>query len=95
VKQSRLNPRLATKPALSAVARIAGFFAALMTTGFQVGCSSNSPTPPPETFNDRQQAALKDPMGYKVPPTPDVSDGNTTTFDKSGFQRDLNDAVNP
>ena len=95
MKHPRLHPRFAARPALSAVARIAGFFAALITAGFQVGCSSNSPTPPPETFNDRQQAALKDPMGYKVPPTPDVSDGNTTTFDKSGFQRDLNDAVNP
>jgi hypothetical protein len=78
-----------------AAAQRAGLFAALITAGFLAGCSSNSSTPPPQTIDDRQQAALKNPMGYKVPPSPDVSDDNTTSFDKGGFQRDLNDAINP
>jgi hypothetical protein len=60
-----------------------------------IGCSSNNPTTQPSDFNDRQQAALKDPMGYKVPPNPDVSDDNTTGLDKNGLQRDVNDVLNP
>jgi hypothetical protein len=59
---------------------------------FPLACSS---APQQESMSDRQEAALKDPMSYKVPPTPDVTDSNSATFDKSGFQRDLNDAVNP
>jgi hypothetical protein len=62
---------------------------------FSVSCSSNSSTAQSSTISDRQEAALKDPMGYKVPASPDVSDGNTTSVDKSGLQRDMNDVLNP
>jgi hypothetical protein len=59
------------------------------------GCGSNSSPTSSDSFTDRQQAALKDPMSYKVPDNPGVSDGNTADFDKSGFQRDVNDVLNP
>jgi hypothetical protein len=59
------------------------------------GCSSNDSTTQPLSFSARQDAALKDPMGYKVPPTPDVTDGNMGSVDKPGLRRDMDDVLNP
>jgi hypothetical protein len=60
-----------------------------------IGCSSEPSPSDPQSFSARQQAALNDPMGYKVPQSPDVSDNNTTSMDKPGFKRDLDDVLNP
>jgi len=59
------------------------------------GCGPATPASDSSSFTDRQQAALKDPMGYKVPPSPDVSDDNMSGFDKPGFQRDVDHVINP
>jgi hypothetical protein len=60
------------------------------------GCG---PTPPPSTqptsLSQRQDAALKDPMGYKPYVGEDVSGGDLGNFDKAGFKRDLDDVLNP
>lgn len=53
-------------------------------------CSSPAPTTQPDSITDRQDKALKDPMGYKVPDTPDSSSG-----DNHSLKRDLNDVINP
>jgi hypothetical protein len=54
------------------------------------GCSAPAPTTQPDSITGRQDKALKDPMGYKVPDTPDASTG-----DNHSLKRDLNDVINP
>ena len=77
----------------------AAFFLRIFFLPFAVchltGCNSSEPTTQPSSLSARQDEALKDPMGYKVPPNQGVSNGDTTGFDKSGFQKDLNDVLNP
>jgi hypothetical protein len=47
-------------------------------------------------MEDRQEALLRDPMGYKDDaPPPDVSGGPINHFDKDAFKRDLDHALNP
>ena len=60
---------------------------------FFSGCSPSATTQP--SVAQRQDEALKDPMGYKVPPNPSVTDGDITSFDKKGFQKDVDDVLNP
>ena len=54
------------------------------------GCRSPAPTTQPSSIKDRQDQALQDPMGYKVPATPDSTDS-----DNHNLKRDLNDVLNP
>jgi hypothetical protein len=76
-----------------AAAQRAGLQAALLALALlATACSA---PPQQDSISQRQDAALKDPMGYKVPPDPDVTDNNSASFDKSGFQKDVNDALNP
>ena len=76
-----------------AAAQRAGLRIALLTTVLTpLACTS---TPQQDSISARQDAALKDPMSYKVPPDPDITDENSASFDKSGFQKDINDALNP
>ena len=60
---------------------------AVMNAG---GCNSTPATTQPTTPEQRQAAAMKDPMNYKpqFESSPDVSD-------PSGFKKDLNDVFNP
>lgn len=60
------------------------------------GCASNGqPTTRPSTPEERQEAALRDPMNYKAPRGGDISGGDISSFDKEGFKRDLNHVFNP
>jgi hypothetical protein len=54
------------------------------------GCTAEPATTQPSTPEERQAAAMKDPMNYKpqFETTPDVSD-------PSGFKKDVNDVFNP
>ena len=58
------------------------------------GCNSGPPATQPASAADRQDAALRDPMGYK-PTVNGTSDGDVTHFDSTGFKRDVNDVLNP
>jgi hypothetical protein len=60
------------------------------------GCAGNGqPSTQPTTPQERQEAALRDPMGYKPPHNGDISGGDITSFDKDAFKRDVNDVLNP
>ena len=54
------------------------------------GCNGGPAATQPTTPDERQAAAIKDPMNYKVQinSAPDVSD-------PSGFKKDLDDVFNP
>ncbi len=54
------------------------------------GCNGGPATTQPTTPEQRQAAAIKDPMNYKpqFDAPPDVSD-------PAGFKKDLNDVFNP
>jgi hypothetical protein len=64
-----------------------------------VGCSSNpGPTTRPMTAQERQEAALRDPMNYKIQDDDasyDISGGNISHFDKDAFKRDLDHVLSP
>ena len=60
------------------------------------GCAADkAPSTRPLTMEERQDAALKDPMGYKPAIGHETSDGDITTFDRDGFKRDVDHALNP
>ena len=76
----------------------------LLAPGFLVlalvliaGCAkSNGPTTRPMTIRERQDQAMKDPMGYSPDmDRTDVSGGGLTDFDRDGFGKDLKNALNP
>jgi hypothetical protein len=55
------------------------------------GCTeSQEPTP-----SQKQDAILANPMGYKPDVGGDVDGGGTANFDRAGFNKDLNDVLNP
>ena len=62
-----------------------------------VGCSDNSTaTTKPTSLRERQDAALKDPYGYKPDvDNRDVSGGGLFDLDKDGMKKDLNNVFNP
>jgi hypothetical protein len=62
------------------------------------GCTSAHPTTQPVSATDRQNAAMRDPMGYK----PDMSDTNTISgdggvadYDKKAMRKDIDHVFNP
>jgi hypothetical protein len=74
--------------------RISGFVILVLP----LGCTSSHPTTQPTTASQRQDAAMRDPFGYK----PDMSDSNTISgdgdvghYDRKAMRKDLNDVFNP
>jgi hypothetical protein len=64
----------------------------LLCSAFIVaGCDSG---PPPMTEDQKEQAILADPMGYKPNIPGDVTDGNDSHVGH-GLRDDLNDVFNP
>ena len=60
---------------------------------FVAGCAD---TKKPESTQERQDRALRDPMGYQTDTKKvDVSGGDLGHFDKDAFKKDVNDALNP
>ncbi len=59
------------------------------------GCTASPPSTQPDSISDRQDAALKDPMGYKPQVGGDTSASDIGRFDKDGFNHDLHDVLNP
>ena len=62
------------------------------------GCADDNkqPTTRPMTVQEKQDAMLRDPMGYK--PTTDkydISGGKINQFDKSAFKKDMDNVLNP
>ena len=72
--------------------RIRTRFLWMIAAGLTAGCSSGPPT---MTAAQRQDAILADPAGYKPDMGQNISGGDLGSFDKSGFNKDLNDALNP
>jgi hypothetical protein len=60
-------------------------------------CSSNKkqPTTRPSNMSQRQDAALRDPFGYKPDMSRDVSGGDIGKLDRDGLKKDLNNVFNP
>jgi hypothetical protein len=61
------------------------------------GCASSDkkPSTQPSSMSDRQDAALRDPFGYKPDMGRDVSGGDVGHYDRDGMKRDLNNVFNP
>jgi hypothetical protein len=58
------------------------------------GCSSATTGSRSDSDSARQDQALSDPMNYQLTP-PTVSNHDSTSFDRQGFNRDMNDVINP
>jgi len=57
------------------------------------GCTENSGN---DSMRARQEAAMRNPYGYSPDMSQtDVSGGGIGNFDQKGFNRDLNDFINP
>ncbi len=71
--------------------------AACAAAGLLAGCASDKtgPTTRPATVRDRQDAALRDPFGYKVMQDEDVSGGKLHEFKGDAMKRDLDHVFNP
>ena len=63
------------------------------------GCSSDKhPTTRPASMADRQDAALKDPMGYSPDmhnPDNDISGGKLNELDRGALRKDIDHVLNP
>jgi hypothetical protein len=66
-------------------------FALALAVCLVAGCSSSAPTTQPDSISQRQDKALEDPMGYKVPSTP----GPSGDSGNHSLKSDLNDVINP
>jgi hypothetical protein len=64
---------------------------------FVPGCASDKkpPTTQPSSMSQRQDAALRDPFGYKPDMNRDVSGGDIGHLDRAGLKKDLNNVFNP
>jgi hypothetical protein len=58
------------------------------------GCGSDSTTRP-STIQQRQDAALRDPFGYKMEWHETVSGGDMTELKKDELKRDLKNVIDP
>ena len=67
--------------------------------GVAAGCASDNdkqPTTQPMNMRDRQDAAMRDPFGYKPDmDSRDVSGGGIGELDREGLKKDLNNVFNP
>ncbi len=61
------------------------------------GCASDKqkPTTQPSSMSQRQDAALRDPFGYKPDMSRDVSGGGIGDLDRDALKKDLNNVFNP
>jgi len=65
------------------------------------GCASDkksAPTTRPATVKDRQEAALRDPMGYSPnmnSPDTDISGGKLHELDRGAMRKDIDHVLNP
>src|SRR4051812_13172064 len=64
------------------------------------GCASDKqhPTTQPSKVGDRQDAALKDPMGYSPnmnSPDNDISGGKINELDRGAMKKDIDHVLNP
>jgi hypothetical protein len=76
------------------------FFVLLFSFALVAGCSTekHGPTTRPSTMRDRQEAALRDPMGYSPDmnsPDSDISGGKLNEFDRKAMRKDLDHVLNP
>jgi hypothetical protein len=73
------------------------FFVFCVSFVILAGCSSHHPTTRPMTADERQNAALRDPMGYKVnmDETDNISGGGISNYDRKAMRKDINDVLNP
>jgi hypothetical protein len=67
---------------------------------FAAGCTSDKqhPTTQPSKVGDRQDAALKDPMGYSPnmnSPDNDISGGKINELDRGAMKKDIDHVLNP
>jgi hypothetical protein len=65
--------------------------------GLLAGCvDKNGPTTQPTSMHDRQDQALRDPMGVKAETDPiDISGGKINEYDHNAMKRDLDSVFNP
>src|SRR2546423_1704913 len=80
--------------------RIFGVFVlgfAFCALRFFASCAEKKPsTTQPSTMEERQEAAMKDPMNYKPQfGNGDISGGDIGHFDRDGLKKDWNDVLNP
>ena len=61
------------------------------------GCASDKKpaSTQPTSMSQRQDAALRDPFGYKPDMSRDVSGGDIGHLDRDGLKKDLNNVFNP
>jgi len=70
---------------------------ALCVAAVLAGCASDkkAPSTQPSSMSERQDAALRDPFGYKPDMSRDVSGGDIGHLDRDGLKKDLNNVFNP
>ena len=77
------------------------FFVFLFSFAAFAGCASHDkpgPTTRPSTVKDRQDAALRDPMGYSPnmnSPDTDISGGKLHELDRGALKKDIDHVLNP
>ena len=92
------NPEARSQNPAGRLSCFAAFW--LLATGFWLlspGCASDKkkPTTQPSSMSQRQDAALRDPFGYKPDMSRDVSGGDIGHLDREGLKKDLNNVFNP
>ncbi len=60
-----------------------------------LGCASDKKPTTRPSMSQRQDAALRDPFGYKPDMNRDVSGGDIGHLDRDGLKKDLNNVFNP
>lgn len=71
--------------------RVAAFLVAIATAFGGMACSDNlSPS-----ASERQQELLRDPFGYKMDDTNDISGGNINHLDRDALKKDIGNVLNP
>ena len=73
------------------------FFILRFSLAALAGCTSSHPTTQPASAADRQDAALRDPMGYRpdLSDANDISGGGIGTYDRKAMRKDIDNVLNP
>ena len=77
------------------------FFVFLFSFAWFTGCASDdkrAPTTQPSNVKDRQEAALRDPMGYSPnmnSPDTNISGGKLHELDRGALRKDIDHVLNP
>jgi hypothetical protein len=87
-------------PAFSLTSCLRAFVPSCLAIILLTGCTynSNNTTPDAADRQQKQQAALNDPMNYKSDEgtqSYDISGGGINNFDSNAMKRDLDDVLNP